>query len=87
MKKTNKDKINLLNRSNIIKQTLANFDNGLTARELANKLHFVERNSTAPRLTNLVKKGEVIQVGKRYDKITKRLVTVYKIKNEVTSNG
>lgn len=80
MNKVNKDKINLLNRSNIIKQTLANFDNGLTARELANKLHFVERNSTAPRLTNLVKKGEVIQVGKRYDKITKRLVTVYKLK-------
>lgn len=79
MNKVNKDKINLLNRSNIIKQTLANFDNGLTARELATELHFVERNSTAPRLTNLVKKGEVIQVGKRYDKITKRLVTVYKL--------
>lgn len=80
MNKVNEDKINLLNRSNIIKQTLANFDNGLTARELATELHFVERNSTAPRLTNLVKKGEVIQVGKRYDKITKRLVTVYKLK-------
>ncbi len=79
MNKVNKDKINLLNRSNIIKQTLANFDNGLTARELATELHFVERNSTAPRLTNLVKKGEVIQVGKKYDKITKRLVTVYKL--------
>lgn len=79
MKKVNKDKINLLNRSNIIKETLANFDDGLTARELATELHFVERNSTAPRLTNLVKKGEVIQVGKKYDKITKRLVTVYKL--------
>lgn len=79
MKETHENKKKLLNRSNIIKQTLANFNNGLTARELATILHFVERNSTAPRLTNLVKKGEVIQVGKKYDKLTKRLVTVYKL--------
>lgn len=52
---------------------------GLTARELAYNLHFKERNATHPRLNILVRKGQVIVIGKKKDKTTKRLVSIYKI--------
>lgn len=53
---------------------------GLTARQIAYGLGFRERNATAPRLTELVKKGLVIEDGTRWDEFTKRNVAVYKLK-------
>ena len=63
-----------------IMYTLSQYPNGLTARELATKLHFIERNSTAPILTRLYQQGLLTLNGVRYDKITKRYVSVYILK-------
>lgn len=53
-------------------------DRAMTAREIAQELGFVERNSTAPRLTELEERGIVEKVGKKFDKVTRRMVTVYR---------
>jgi len=67
-----------------IKQLLkAVFPSGLTCRELANKLGFDERNYTAPRCTELVNKGQLEVIGKRYDPKTNRNVAVYRIREEL----
>lgn len=65
-----------------IRNGLKNEFNGLTARQLANKLGSEERNYTAPRLTELVMKGEVEVISKRYDEKTKRNVAVYALSNK-----
>lgn len=49
----------------------------MTARELAEKLGYTERNYTAPRLTELKHKGLVRVVGKKKDEATGRSVGVY----------
>ncbi len=49
----------------------------MTARELAYEMGFYERNATAPRLTELEQRGQVIVVGKRIDPITKVSVRIY----------
>lgn len=53
-------------------------DRAMTAREIADELGFVERNSTAPRLSELEERGVVEKVGKKFDKLTRRMVTVYR---------
>lgn len=65
-----------------IRNGLKNEFNGLTARQLANKLGSEERNYTAPRLTELVMKGEVEVISKRYDEKTKRNVAVYALNDK-----
>lgn len=65
-----------------IRYALKNEINGLTARELANKLGSQERNYVAPRLTELVRKGEIEVISKRYDKKTKRNVAVYALSDK-----
>lgn len=47
-----------------ILELLETFPGGLTAREIADKLGYVERNSTSPRLTEL---EETAIVKKQYD--------------------
>lgn len=67
-----------------IKQLLKNvYPDGLTCRELANYLGYDERNYTAPRCTELVEKGELEVIGKRYDAKTNRNVAVYRIREEM----
>lgn len=57
---------------------LKKYPNGLTAKEIADILGYEERNSTAPRLTELDKKHHrVMPNGKRLDLKTNRNVTVY----------
>ena len=68
-------------------ECLKNENNGLTAREIANKLGSNERNYAAPRCTELVQKGKLEVVGKRYDTFTKTNVAVYKIKNNTIDMG
>lgn len=59
---------------------------GMTAKEIAevlksqNIIRLAERQSTAPRLTELVNEGIVEVIGKRYDEITDHNVAVYRIK-------
>lgn len=61
---------------------------GMTAKEIAevlksqNIIRLAERQSTAPRLTELVDEGIVEVIGKRYDEITDRNVAVYRIKDK-----
>lgn len=75
-----KNKIYTASRTDKILFLLKKYNNtGLTARELAYNLNFKERNATHPRLNILVKKGQVIVIGKKKDKTTKRLVSIYKI--------
>ena len=47
----------MMNRKYKIIEILKNEPNGLTARQLATKLHLIERNSTAPILTRLYQQG------------------------------
>ena len=68
-------------------ECLKNENNGLTAREIANRLGSNERNYTAPRCTELVQKGKLEVIGKRYDTFTKTNVAVYKIKNNTIDMG
>ena len=70
----------MINRKNKIIEILKNQPNGLTARQLATKLHLIERNSTAPILTRLYQQGVLSLNGVRYDRITKRYVSVYVLK-------
>jgi hypothetical protein len=57
-----------------------------TAREVADAMFVsgytanADRNNAAPRLNELVKTGEVEPVGKKYDVLTRRNVTVFKIR-------
>lgn len=69
-----------------IRYALKNEANGLTARELAKKLGSEERNYVAPRLTELVAKGEIEVISKRYDEKTKRNVAVYALSNKKQYN-
>jgi predicted transcriptional regulator len=61
----------------LIINQLKKYPNGLTAREIMKKLWFKERNSVAPRITELKAKGKVKENGTKYDKTTQRKVTVY----------
>jgi predicted transcriptional regulator len=56
---------------------LEHFRFGMTAREIATALGYVERNATSPRLTELVKQGRVKEFGTKYDSISNRNVTTY----------
>lgn len=57
-----------------------------SAREIAVEMYekgwtnTAERNNAAPRLNELVKTGQVEPVGKKYDSVTGRNVTVFKIR-------
>lgn len=84
-KETRAESLNELDRAKRyeeIRYALKNEINGLTARELANKLGSKERNYTAPRLTELARKGEIKVISKRYDKKTKRNVAVYALNDK-----
>lgn len=70
-------KTNKKDRYKLILDELENHPSGLTARELATILGFVERNAVAPRLTELESKWKVKTIGVRYDEITQRNVAVY----------
>lgn len=49
----------------------------MTAREIAHRLGFSDLNAVRPRITELVREGRLLEVGRRYDKQTQRNVTVY----------
>lgn len=53
-------------------------DKEMTARQIARALGFWERNAVAPRLTEMVDRGEVEVTGKAFDELTKRNVSTYR---------
>ena len=53
-------------------------DKPMTAREIAYKLKFSDLNAVKPRLTEMKKRGTVEVVGKSYDALTMRNVSVYR---------
>lgn len=76
------EKVNKEKRYEQIKNILA--DKEMTAREIAVELYkrgytnTTDRNCSAPRLTELVEKREVMIAGKKYDTETGRNVATYK---------
>ena len=71
--------VNKARRYMQILDTLKEYPDGLSAKEIADILGYQERNSTAPRLTELDKKHhKVMVIGKRYDFKTNRNVSIYK---------
>lgn len=79
MRRINKNKMYSL----IISALKSANEDGLTARECALQLYNEgkildhNRQMTAPRLTELVDKGVVELIGKRFDDLTGRMVGVY----------
>ena len=79
MRRINKNKMYSL----IISALKSANKDGLTARECAlqlyneGKIFDYNRQMTAPRLTELVDKGVVELIGKRFDDLTGRMVGVY----------
>ncbi|QPK89698.1 hypothetical protein IEN91_04415 [Bacillus velezensis] len=73
-------------RQKLIYEHLKNHENGATAKELAislfqqNLVPSPERNSTHPRLNELVEKGLVVVIGKKTCQYTNRKVAVYRCK-------
>lgn len=60
------------------------YPGGLTSRQLSKELGSEDRNYTAPRCTELHKKGELEVIGKRYDANTNRYLSIYRlVKKEV----
>ena len=80
-------KLDRQQRYNMILDKLSEiYPEGMTAKELANTLGFIERNATAPRLTELEKKYKRVKTnGTRYDEKTNRNVAVYVLNKEDTN--
>lgn len=60
------------------REILSVLDKPMSAREIAYKLGYRERNATAPRLTELVKAGKVEVAGKAKDGLTRTSVSLYR---------
>lgn len=76
-------KLDKQTRYNLILECLEKHQKGLTAREISEELGFVERNATAPRLTELVGLKKVETLSKKYDEKTGVNVAVYTIKKKI----
>ena len=57
-------------------------DNQMTAREIAYSMGFSELNSVRPRISELLKAGEIEVVGKTKDMVTGKSVAVFAIKEK-----
>lgn len=78
-RQTRRESYEAMDRETRKKEILAVLDGReMTAREIAKKLGFHERNAAAPRLTELKKAERVEPCGIRIDKTTGRPVTVWR---------
>lgn len=78
-RQTRRESYEAMDRKTRKREILAVLDGReMTAREIAKKLGFHERNAAAPRLTELKKAGRVEPCGIRIDKTTGRSVTVWR---------
>lgn len=82
--KTRRESNEKTDRETRYKKILAVLEPGIemTAREIAYALRYNDLNAVKPRLTELRGLGKVLAVGKKYDKITDRNVTIYKRKED-----
>ena len=79
-RQTRRESYEAMDKETRKKEILAVLDGReMTAREIAEKLGFHERNAAAPRLTELKKAGRVEPCGIRIDGTTGRSVTVWRI--------
>ena len=76
MESYQKTKPDISTRRKEILKALDIFD--MTAREIAYKLNYKDLNAVKPRLTEMVHAGMVEVVGKRFDEMTQRKVSVYR---------
>jgi len=82
------EKVDKAKRYRQIKTVLRVYKKGRTAKQIAVIMYkkgvipTAERNFTAPRLTELVEKGEVEPIGKTFCEYTGKKVTVYALRNE-----
>ncbi len=73
-------------KQRLVYNSLKNFEDGISAKELAIHMHNLglvgspERNSVHPRLNELVSKGLVKIDGKKVCSFTNRKVAIYKIR-------
>lgn len=58
------------------------YPKGMTVREIMENFKIKERNYIAPRCTELKEKGLIEEIGKAYDYITNRNITIYRIVKE-----
>lgn len=65
-----------VSRCQVILDTLGS--RTMTAREIATELHMVDLNGVKPRISEMVKRGEIVAVGKRYDPVTGKTVAIYR---------
>lgn len=78
-RQTRRESYEAMDRETRKREILAVLDGReMTAREIAKKLGFHERNAAAPRLTELKKAGRVEPCGVRIDETTGRSVTVWR---------
>ena len=78
-RQTRRESYEAMNKKTRKREILAVLDGReMTAREIAKKLGFKERNATAPRLTELRKAGRVGPCGIRIDGTTGRPGTVWR---------
>ena len=64
-------------RNTRYKEILRALTKPMTARQLAYKMNFYDLNAVKPRLTEMHSKGWIKAVGKHFDQITERTVTVW----------
>ena len=75
--------VNKEKRYEQIRQILSDNSSPMTAREISEEMkkrHFTptsERNFSAPRLTEMAREDEVVEVGKKKCSYTGKLVTLY----------
>ena len=50
----------------------------MTAREIAQKLHYTDLNAVKPRITELMQLGRLEATGKKLDPLTERKVAIYR---------
>lgn len=65
---------------------LSNHPEGLTGREIANRIG-IEKYQVLPRVTELRDLGMVEECGVRYDDIVDRNVTVWRVKEQMKFDG
>lgn len=87
-RQTRRESYEAMDRETRKREILAVLDGReMTAREIAEKLGFHERNAAAPRLTELRKAGRVEPCGIRIDGTTGRSVTVWRTVERREGNG
>lgn len=66
---------------------LSAWEGPMTAREIARKLGFSDLNAVKPRITELAQSGELIEAGKKWDQLTDRTVTCWRLAKAIPAQS